>query len=102
MDPQSTLTPLSDTENSAKLYRNHPGAYNMKTYYERHVMAMTAEALHDKGDIAAELAWRDMKIQSLVRLLDNYSDQLRINIGGTISSLDTLRIRLKKEIGIEP
>ena len=28
-------------------------------YYARHVMAMTAEGLHEKADIAAELAWRD-------------------------------------------
>jgi hypothetical protein len=34
-------------------------------YYCRHVHAMTAEALHDKSDIAAELAWRDQEIDRL-------------------------------------
>jgi hypothetical protein len=34
-------------------------------YYMRHVQAMTAENLHGKGDIAAELAYRDMRIARL-------------------------------------
>ena len=34
-------------------------------YYFRHVRAMTAENLHDKSDIAAELGWRDMQIAAL-------------------------------------
>lgn len=34
-------------------------------YYCRHVSAMTAEGLHSKADIAAELAWRDREIARL-------------------------------------
>jgi hypothetical protein len=34
-------------------------------YYSRHVSAMTAEGLHSKSDIAAELAYRDMLIDAL-------------------------------------
>ena len=34
-------------------------------YYFRHVLAMTAEGLHSKSDIAAELGWRDMQIAAL-------------------------------------
>jgi hypothetical protein len=34
-------------------------------HYFRHVMAMTAEKLHSKGDIAAELGYRDMQIAAL-------------------------------------
>lgn len=34
-------------------------------YYFRHVNALTAEALHSKSDIAAELAHRDIVIASL-------------------------------------
>lgn len=34
-------------------------------YYLRHVLAMTGEKLHSKGDIAAELGWRDMQIAKL-------------------------------------
>lgn len=36
-------------------------------YYMRHVMAMTGEGLHSKGDIAAELGHRDMQIDALER-----------------------------------
>lgn len=34
-------------------------------HYFRHVLALTAEALHSKSDIAAELAHRDTVIASL-------------------------------------
>ena len=34
-------------------------------HYIKHVSAMTGEALHDKGAIAAELAWRDAEIDRL-------------------------------------
>lgn len=39
-------------------------------YYARHVMALTAESLHDKSDIAAELAHRDQEINRLRAELD--------------------------------
>jgi len=39
-------------------------------HYMRHVMAMTGEKLHGKGDIAAELGWRDMQIAALQQKLD--------------------------------
>lgn len=39
-------------------------------HYGNHVMAMTAEQLHSKSDIAAELGWRDMKIAELQHKLD--------------------------------
>jgi hypothetical protein len=38
-------------------------------YYMRHLMAMTAEKLHSKSDIAAELAHRDMVIDDLTRIV---------------------------------
>lgn len=39
-------------------------------YYFRHVQALTAEALHSKSDIAAELAHRDIEIDRLQVLVD--------------------------------
>lgn len=39
-------------------------------HYMRHVMAMSAEQLHSKSDIAAELAWRDSQIAELQQKLD--------------------------------
>lgn len=44
-------------------------------YYMRHVMAMTGEKLHGKGDIAAELGWRDMQITALQQKLDAANDE---------------------------
>ncbi|MCP1316414.1 hypothetical protein [Halomonas sp. 707B3] len=41
-------------------------------HYTRHLSAMTGEALHDKSDIAAELAWRDAEIARLERERDAY------------------------------
>lgn len=38
--------------------------------YTNHVQAMTAEALHDKADIAAELAHRDIRIAALEAQLE--------------------------------
>ncbi len=35
-------------------------------YYCRHVSAMTAEGLHSKSDIAAELGWRDWQIDLVI------------------------------------
>lgn len=35
-------------------------------YYIRHIMAMTAEGLHSKSDIAGELAFRDAVIDDLL------------------------------------
>lgn len=39
-------------------------------HYVKHVAAMTAEGLHAKSDIAAELAWRDQRIASLTAELE--------------------------------
>lgn len=38
-------------------------------YYPKHVLAMTAEALHAKSAIAAELAHRDIEIDKLKSLI---------------------------------
>lgn len=48
----------------AKLYAERD-IMEQGTYYTRHVMAMTAEGLHDKSSIAAELAHRDGLIDEL-------------------------------------
>lgn len=42
--------------------------------YMRHVQAMTAEALHSKSDIAAELAHRDIVIDKLAMALRVYGE----------------------------
>ena len=42
--------------------------------YCDHVMAMTAEGLHQKSDIAAELAHRDIRIAKLEKLIAEHND----------------------------
>jgi hypothetical protein len=46
-------------------------AFRLEPYYSRHVNAMTAEALHSKGAIAAELAFRDKQIARLREALSS-------------------------------
>ena len=46
-------------------------------YYFRHVLAMTAEKLHSKTDIAAELAYRDHRITELEVKLAKAESELR-------------------------
>jgi hypothetical protein len=53
--------------------RNHYAHRNPRAQgqvYCDHVMAMTAEGLHEKSDIAAELAHRDILIAELLRTLE--------------------------------
>lgn len=47
---------------TTKLYASRD-AIALGSHYTRHIEAMTVEDLHDKGDIAAELAWRDAEIE---------------------------------------
>lgn len=37
----------------------------LEPYFGRHMLAMTAEGLHDKSAIAEQLAWRDQEIETL-------------------------------------
>jgi hypothetical protein len=43
----------------------HDDARDYEPYFSRHLMAMTAENLHGKGEIACELAYRDARIAEL-------------------------------------
>lgn len=45
-------------------------------FYFKHVLAMTAEGLHSKSNIAAELAHRDIRIKQLEDLLNDTRDYL--------------------------
>ncbi|BBI61782.1 hypothetical protein [Vreelandella sulfidaeris] len=50
--------------------RDIMGLDRQGNYYSRHLSAMTGEQLHDKSDIAAELAWRDARIDELSGAID--------------------------------
>ena len=43
----------------------HLKPWDLEPYYSIHVSAMTTEQLHDKADIAEQLAWRDQRIVKL-------------------------------------
>lgn len=45
----------------------------LEPHYSRHVLAMTAEGLHWKSNIAAQLAWRDLRIEQLEAALATQS-----------------------------
>lgn len=53
----------------AKLYGHGTNLRELEPHYSAHVSAMTSEGLHSKGDIAAELAFRDREIARLKREL---------------------------------
>jgi len=48
-----------------ELQYGHDDARDYEPYFSRHLMAMTAENLHSKGEIACELAYRDARIAEL-------------------------------------
>ena len=55
------------------LYPKHR-PQDCEPYYCAHVMAMTAEGLHSKSDIAVQLAWRDKRIDELKALLSQFAN----------------------------
>lgn len=56
---------MSEYEDRDITYLDEQGGH-----YCRHVQAMTAEGLHSKSDIAAELGWRDRRIGHLQAKID--------------------------------
>ena len=49
---------------------------DLEPHYTKHVKAMTAEGLHDKGDIARELARRDGHIDLLLNRVKLMEEEL--------------------------
>lgn len=57
------------TRPESTIYPKHFKAWDLEPYYSRHIGAMTSEQLHDKADIAEQLAWRDQRIAELEEAL---------------------------------
>jgi hypothetical protein len=74
-----------------KLYAERDVIAQMQ-HYVRHVEAMTAEGLHSKSDIAAELAHRDIEIERLSREVATYENG-RVILTGEV---DRLRARVRE------
>ena len=55
-------------------------------YYTDHIMAITAEGLHSKADIAKELAYRDMRIVELEGMLRKKLDLIKCGIAANYGS----------------
>lgn len=51
--------------------------WKLEPYYSRHVLAMTEERLESKSAIAAELAWRDARLDELVADIEALNQWLR-------------------------
>jgi ethanolamine utilization protein EutP (predicted NTPase) len=58
-------------------------AQSLEPYYSAHVAAMTTEGLYSKSDIAAELAFRDAKIERLELLLRDAQNKLIFTLAAT-------------------
>jgi len=60
-----------------KLYRRWQGQRiaTLEPHYSKHVFAMTVEGLHGKGEIAAELAWRDALLQKYRTASSSYTGE---------------------------
>lgn len=65
-----------------KRYDLNRDAQALGQTYCDHVMAMTAEGLHEKSDIAAELAWRDEQIKALAYRLDDLLKRMIVRDNG--------------------
>jgi len=51
------------------LYDKEATAKDLEPWFSKHMMAMTAEGLHSKAEIAIELARRDIQIEALQKSL---------------------------------
>ncbi len=52
-------------------YNKHAKPWAYEPHYSKHVNAMTAEGLHDKGEIALELAIRDQMIENRDKIIED-------------------------------
>ena len=65
-------------------------------WYYKHVEALTAEGLHDKAKIAAQLAYRDNIIEELQRLIEDFS-KFYLDYKGHYPELDTIVMNLQQQ-----
>ena len=58
------------------LYDKTATGRDLEPWFSKHMMAMTAEGLHAKSEVAVELARRDMQIEALQESLDEALSEL--------------------------
>lgn len=69
----------------------------LEPHYKAHVIAMTREGLHDKSEIAAELAWRDQQIAELRTQLATMQERAH-TCGPNCSRAGCVNARLRAEV----
>jgi len=84
---------VSDTTDAAALYPQRDSEA-LGEFYLMHVSAMTAEGLHSKSDIAAQLAWRDARIAELEAAIDRELAGMEM----TIANFQTPTVALRTAI----
>lgn len=52
-----------------KLYPRDLDPQALEPHFGRHMLALTAENLDGKAEIAEQLAWRDMRLEALSRIV---------------------------------
>lgn len=67
---------------------------HLEPHYSRHVSHMTSEGLHSKSDIAAQLAWRDGRLEALERIVSDSADHVG-DLGRLERENESLRSELK-------
>lgn len=65
---------MTDTRPDEKKLYGERDIFLQAEYYCNHISAMTAEGLHGKSEIAAELAHRDMRIAELEEALKPFAE----------------------------
>ena len=79
------------------MYRNCKDPRILGNYYTKHIIAMTTEELHEKSEIAMELAYRDMLLDikksnqnriifALEKLINKYSN-IKYQMGSTLVNM---------------
>lgn len=68
--------------------------------YMAHVQAMTAEGLHSKADIAAELAVRDIRIRDLEAALRDAREDDYVGGGLTSATVDRINALIGDFAGV--
>jgi hypothetical protein len=77
--------------------------HTLEPYYSRHIAAMTAEGLHSKSDIAAELAFRDreiVRLQETVAQAGSFLSGLFLSMDEKNAQRDKVREAAQRIAGI--
>lgn len=58
--------------------------WELEPQFSEHMLALTVEKLHSKGDIAAQLAWRDRQIAEQNIEITELRRDLKLSLAGVL------------------